>query len=72
MPVAEIRKRLHLDDIKDRPVHIEGTVATTGEGIYEGLDWICEQTKGGVNTNFVAEKEPEKTLLEKWLEVFRG
>lgn len=37
----EIKKRLL--DIKDHIWHVQGCSALTGEGIYEGLDWLGEQ-----------------------------
>lgn len=40
MSVNEITQRIGLPKIKDRPWHIQGTVATSGEGIYEALDWL--------------------------------
>ena len=40
MSVDEIENTLELDGIKDRDWHIEGCCATTGDGLYEGLNWI--------------------------------
>lgn len=40
----EIKEKLELSSLKTvREWHIEGTVATTGEGLYEGLDWLTEK-----------------------------
>lgn len=25
-----------------RPFHVQGTIATTGEGLQEGLAWLCD------------------------------
>lgn len=41
--IMHIQRRLNLDEIKDRKWKIQGSCATTGEGLYEGLDWIFEQ-----------------------------
>jgi signal recognition particle receptor subunit beta len=39
MPVEEIVDILHLKEIK-RPYHVQSLIATTGEGFFEGLNWI--------------------------------
>jgi ADP-ribosylation factor protein 1 len=31
---------LGLDQMKERKWHVQGTVATRGDGLYEGLDWL--------------------------------
>jgi len=36
----KIYQRLGLDKVKDRPVHVQGCVAKTCDGLYEGLDWL--------------------------------
>jgi len=36
----KIHQRLALDKVKDRPVHVQGCVAKTCDGLYEGLDWL--------------------------------
>ena len=41
--VAEITECLGLNQIKDRPYYIQATCATTGDGLYEGLDWASQQ-----------------------------
>mmetsp|Transcript_18676 Transcript_18676/g.27817 ORF Transcript_18676/g.27817 Transcript_18676/m.27817 type:complete len:181 (+) Transcript_18676:22-564(+) len=38
----EIRKQLRLDDISNREWYIQATSATNGEGLMEGLDWMCK------------------------------
>lgn len=40
MSYEEVVHRLDLRKLKKRPWHIELSVASTGEGLYEGLDWI--------------------------------
>jgi small GTP-binding protein len=37
---TEIGERLKLRSIVNHAWHIQGTSATTGEGLYEGLDWL--------------------------------
>ncbi|KAI9506101.1 ADP-ribosylation factor [Coemansia spiralis] len=36
----EIREALGLRSIKNRECHVQRTCATTGDGLYEGLDWL--------------------------------
>ena len=43
--VKDIEAKLELNKIKDRKWHIEGCVATTGEGLYEGLEWLSNEMK---------------------------
>ena len=43
-PSAVVEK-LGLGTLRDRQWYIQGTVATSGDGIYEGLDWMCETLK---------------------------
>ena len=40
MNVAEVAEKIKFSDIKLKEKHIVGTVATTGDGLYEGLNWI--------------------------------
>merc|ERR1712087_561037 len=40
MSVDEVAKRLGLKQLKNRTWHIQPTCATSGDGLYEGLDWI--------------------------------
>jgi Arf/Sar family protein len=37
---------LGLDKMRDREWHVQGTVATQGTGLYEGLDWLARTIKG--------------------------
>ena len=39
MPCPEISERLGLHDLT-RPWFIQGTCATTGDGLYDGLHWL--------------------------------
>jgi len=38
--VAEVTERLQLNTIRNRQWFIQATCATTGDGLYEGLDWL--------------------------------
>lgn len=40
MTVAEVTDKLELHALRDRNWFIQGSTATTGDGLYEGLDWL--------------------------------
>ncbi|KAJ6238289.1 adp-ribosylation factor [Anaeramoeba flamelloides] len=40
MDAIEISKKLNLSTIRDRKWYIQPCTATTGEGVYEGLEWL--------------------------------
>ena len=40
---AELANKLRLNSIIDRSWYIQGACATTGDGLFEGLDWLGEQ-----------------------------
>ena len=40
MPAAELTDKLGLRDMRSRQWYIQSTCATTGDGLYEGLDWL--------------------------------
>merc|ERR1712057_2496 len=43
MSAAEITEKLELHSLRQRNWYIESTCATSGEGLYEGLDWLSAQ-----------------------------
>lgn len=45
MSASEITERLNLHSHKSRPWYIQSTCATSGDGLYEGLDWLSNQLK---------------------------
>ncbi|ETO03702.1 ADP-ribosylation factor [Reticulomyxa filosa] len=45
MPVNEIQERLGLNKIKNRKWYIQSCCATSGDGLFEGLDWIAATLK---------------------------
>ncbi|XP_065896561.1 ADP-ribosylation factor-like protein 5A [Dysidea avara] len=45
MSSAEISQQLNLTSIKDHGWHIQGCCALTGEGLYQGLEWIGTQIR---------------------------
>eukprot|EP00299_Pterocystis_sp_00344_P008704 c3406_g1_i1.p1 GENE.c3406_g1_i1~~c3406_g1_i1.p1 ORF type:complete len:191 (-),score=32.48 c3406_g1_i1:48-620(-) len=40
MPVSELQEKLGLASLRHRKWFIQSTCATTGDGLYEGLDWL--------------------------------
>lgn len=46
----EVRERLELSEMTANPVHVQPCVATTGDGIYEGLDWLCKALTGDLSS----------------------
>jgi len=45
MTVAEISDILGLHNHKNHTYHIQACCALTGEGLYQGMDWIVQQVK---------------------------
>jgi len=45
MSAAEISEGLSLHEIKDHDWHIQSCCALTGEGLYQGMDWIAQGCK---------------------------
>ncbi len=45
MSAAEISQKLNLTSIKDHAWHIQACCALTGEGLYQGLEWIVSNIK---------------------------
>lgn len=45
MTASEITDRLRLHSFKNRQWYIQSTCATSGDGLYEGLDWLSNQVK---------------------------
>lgn len=43
MNAAEITDRLGLHTLRNRQWYIQSTCATSGDGLYEGLDWLSNQ-----------------------------
>ena len=49
--VSEVIEILKLEEIKDRDWYIQSSCATTGDGLYEGLDWLDNSPKKGKKSN---------------------
>lgn len=45
MNAAEITDKLGLHNLRQRNWYIQATCATSGDGLYEGLDWLSNQLK---------------------------
>ena len=43
---AEVCESLGLPQLKGRKWHVQSSVAIKGEGLYEGLDWLCNTLRG--------------------------
>ena len=46
MSVAELSEALNLHAIKGHEWHIQASCALTGEGVWEGLDWVSARCTG--------------------------
>ena len=42
MPTAEVGDKLGLHGVRDREWFIQGTNAITGDGLFEGLNWLAD------------------------------
>ena len=49
MNCAEITDKLGLASLRQRNWYIQSTCATTGDGLYEGLDWLSANLSGTKN-----------------------
>ncbi|KRX55720.1 ADP-ribosylation factor 1-like 2 [Trichinella sp. T9] len=45
MNAAEVTDKLGLHTLRNRSWYIQATCATSGDGLYEGLDWLSSQLK---------------------------
>ncbi|KAK6740655.1 hypothetical protein RB195_008861 [Necator americanus] len=45
MNAAEVTDKLGLHTLRNRSWYIQATCATSGDGLYEGLDWLSNQLK---------------------------
>ncbi|KAE8913095.1 hypothetical protein PF005_g12575 [Phytophthora fragariae] len=50
LSAAELRERMELSEATTNPAHVQPCVATTGDGIYEGLDWLSKALTGELST----------------------
>jgi len=45
MSAADVTDKLGLHTLRNRNWYIQSTCATSGDGLYEGLDWLSNQLK---------------------------
>ncbi|KAF6165304.1 hypothetical protein GIB67_042720 [Kingdonia uniflora] len=50
MNAAEITDKLGLHSLRQRHWYIQSTCATSGEGLYEGLDWLSNNIVNKAST----------------------
>ncbi|KRY40019.1 ADP-ribosylation factor 1-like 2 [Trichinella spiralis] len=48
MNAAEVTDKLGLHTLRNRSWYIQATCATSGDGLYEGLDWLSSQLKNRI------------------------
>lgn len=63
MSTQEITENLGLNTLKDRPWHIQATCATSGDGLYEGLEWLKDT---------LSTREMKKTLTQPLTETAKS
>lgn len=65
MKVQEITDSLNLHAIPpSRQWYIQAACATSGDGIYEGLDWLCTAVKRRRNGEWPAASKPAPTVAK--------
>ncbi|CAF1018729.1 unnamed protein product, partial [Adineta ricciae] len=57
----ELIKEMRLNDIRDRPWHVQPCSATHGDGLFEGLDWLMRAINSP--SNFI-KTQPTETTTE--------
>eukprot|EP01027_Heterolobosea_sp_BB2_P010835 GEZU01015844.1.p1 GENE.GEZU01015844.1~~GEZU01015844.1.p1 ORF type:complete len:222 (-),score=42.71 GEZU01015844.1:43-708(-) len=70
MPPAEISQKLGLHNIKDNDWHIQACCALTGQGLYDGLDWIVERLPLHPPLGRNRELEPELAYVDTYIYCF--
>ncbi|CAI5719315.1 unnamed protein product [Peronospora destructor] len=45
----ELRKRFELHEVTKNPTYVQPCIATTGEELYEGLDWLSKAVMGEIS-----------------------
>ncbi|CAE8610677.1 unnamed protein product [Polarella glacialis] len=50
MPAAEVTEKLGLQNMRNRQWFIQSACATTGDGLYEGLDWLSRTLSSKKNS----------------------
>jgi len=66
LSAEEVAKRLGVDQLKNRKYKVFECVATTGEGLYDGLNWLSDVVNGKTYSNGkYSEGEKFQLLNEK-------
>jgi small GTP-binding protein len=65
MSVAEVSEKLGLHSIKGKRWHIQASCATTGDGLYEGMDWLSAAMQAGVGDGSAATANKTREQEEK-------
>jgi ADP-ribosylation factor protein 1 len=60
MSVAEITVKLGLNSLRNRKWYVQACCATSGDGLYEGLDWLSNELK---TKHLVKKEEPQPGLV---------
>ncbi len=42
---SEVAERLGVASLRNRDWHVQGACALTGEGLYDGFNWLSEKLK---------------------------
>ena len=67
MNAAEITDKLGLHSLRGRNWYIQATCATSGDGLYEGLDWLSNQLKNVRNWERCHSADMElRTVFIRW------
>lgn len=45
LSASEVREKLKLNEIRERPWFVQSACAVKGQGLFEGLDWMATQIK---------------------------
>ncbi|GMI74990.1 hypothetical protein HRI_001168300 [Hibiscus trionum] len=77
MNAAEITDKLGLHSLRQRHWYIQSTCATSGEGLYEGLDWLSNNIaiKGSKPWRYTGkednmQREDIRMLVAKWWDIY--
>ncbi|KAG7400091.1 hypothetical protein PHYBOEH_006997 [Phytophthora boehmeriae] len=46
----ELREKMELDQVTKNPTHVQACIATAGDGIFEGLDWLSKALTGEITS----------------------
>jgi len=76
MSVAEVTEKMELNNLRNRKWYIQSSCGTSGDGLYEGLDWLhstlvsekVEQSYGSSSSGWFSwNKTPSETTTPQLL-----